>query len=459
MALNFASSGPGSTGVNGSTQGNYNIGGNLPFGNTGQGIDAGINALGQGYGINLSGLAAGYNNAYNAALGMNQQNYNNILQGYQQTMQNQLANQKNIEQGYGGLYGQIANTLGQGGTPWGIAAPAAQAIADVNAQQQGAAQQNLVSSGLGGSTVLPNVEAGIGLQAQKAYGALGSNLAQTYAGYQSQLGLADLAYQNLANQQNTALADQQLNWMNSVQAPYPNAAAYAGIGQQAGAAQQAQQNFGLAAQQAAAQNQLQAAALQQQGQLGALGIAAQQQGNLLNNATAQQGNLLNALRNPGVGTNPYAALGSGMPSGGQQYGQGNPFAGMGGVPTGSGNVMAPAGQGGGNFPNGNNLGNAILNQPALNAAQQVGAGAAGPLAGAANVAANANPPGAGNPFANGVQLNQQDAQNFQQQALGGQMAQDAADMEAIFGVPQDLAMQLLMQGMTPEQIIQAVGGM
>ncbi len=153
--------------------------------------------------------------SYQTLLNKAQASYTDVMQGYQNTLQGQQGAQAGISAGYGALQGQVANTLGYGGTPWGVAAPAAQAIGDVYAAQQGRASQGLINSGLGNTTVMQSVQRGIGLDAAKAYGGLGAQLAQTYAGYQSQLGLAGLNYQNQANQQNQALQQQQLQYQGA----------------------------------------------------------------------------------------------------------------------------------------------------------------------------------------------------------------------------------------------------
>jgi hypothetical protein len=153
--------------------------------------------------------------SYQAQLSQAQTDYGSVIAGYQNTLSGQQSAQQGIQSGYNALGGQVANTLGYGGTPWGVAAPAAQSIADVYQGQMGSAQQNLINSGLGNSTVLQSVQRGIGLDAAKAYGGLGAQLAQTYAGYESQLGLAGLNYANQANQQNTALQQAQLGYMGA----------------------------------------------------------------------------------------------------------------------------------------------------------------------------------------------------------------------------------------------------
>lgn len=211
---------------------NYTIQGQLPFqgpGNPLTGAQGG-----------LQGLADQYAQSYNSALGQNQAMYNNILAGYQQTMQNQVSAQDAIGQGYNQLYNNVLGGI------QGIGASQSQAIADAYAQQAGALQQQLTNSGLGNTTVSGQMQRGPMLDAQKAQVALANQLAQLTAGYQSNLGMAGLNQQNMANMQNTALSNQQLNWMNSVTAAYPNAQDYYGLYAQQGQWDQARQDRDLA---------------------------------------------------------------------------------------------------------------------------------------------------------------------------------------------------------------------
>lgn len=148
-----------------------------------------------------AGLAQQYGQSYQNSLQANQQNYNNIIGGYQNVMNN------------------VGNTLGQGGTPWGVAAPAAQAIQDTYQQQAGGAFQNSINKGVGNTTAASASQRGAGLDAQKAYAGLGSQLASTYAGYEANLGQS------------------QLGFMGSVNVPYPNGQDYSTLYQQYGATQ------------------------------------------------------------------------------------------------------------------------------------------------------------------------------------------------------------------------------
>lgn len=199
--------------------GALNIQGQIPF-TTPQ--------VGQMFSGNPGDLGSSYQNSYSNALSQNAANYQNVLQGYQQT----LAAQQTQQGAIGAGYGQLANQVQQG--IQGITASQKQAIQDVYASQSGSAQQQLINSGLGNSTVLSSVNRGLGLDEQKAQIALANQQAQLQAGYQSSLGLAGLNYANQANMQNTALAGQQLGFQNSVTSQYPSVAPYSQLAMQQG---------------------------------------------------------------------------------------------------------------------------------------------------------------------------------------------------------------------------------
>lgn len=134
--------------------------------------------------INFGSPASGYQSAYANALSINQQNYNNILAGYT------------------GLTNSVLSNLqGQG-------AAEQQQITDQYAQSQGAANQSLISKGLGNTTVASSVNRGIQADKAKAQVQLAGQVSGQYAQYQSMLGQA------------------QLGFMNSVSAPYPQASQY-----------------------------------------------------------------------------------------------------------------------------------------------------------------------------------------------------------------------------------------
>lgn len=157
----------------------------------------------------LAGLAMQYGQDYNSYVQTNQQNYNNIVGGYNTVLQN------------------VGNTLGQGGNGWGVAQGAANAITAQGNKMAGGAIQNSINSGVGKSTAAVAAQRGASSDTQQALGQLGNSLANTYAGYQSGIGQNQLAF------------------MNSVNAPPPNAAAYSALYQQYGTQQQAAANMAL----------------------------------------------------------------------------------------------------------------------------------------------------------------------------------------------------------------------
>jgi hypothetical protein len=144
----------------------------------------------------LPSLMAGYNQL----LGLNQQNYSNTLNAYNQG-QNQLSGGlPSNYASYGQTLGGVGNTLGMGQVlgqngNWGVAAPAAQAIGQTYAQNTANTTQQMTNAGLGNTTAVGNAQTQNALSASQAYGGLGAQLAQTYAGYQAQEGNAASAAQ------------------------------------------------------------------------------------------------------------------------------------------------------------------------------------------------------------------------------------------------------------------------
>jgi hypothetical protein len=133
---------------------------------------------------------------YDQQLALNLNNYNNIQGQYQEAQSNASNQLSSIYQGYGSLSQSVLNMLGVGKPgDWGVATPASQQIQRQYEQSQGQNQQSLINAGLGNSTLLSNVMNQGNLQAAQAYGNLGAQLAQTAAGYTSQIGLAGLQAQ------------------------------------------------------------------------------------------------------------------------------------------------------------------------------------------------------------------------------------------------------------------------
>lgn len=207
-----------------------------PFASGGRGGGAPVAAPGAGGGaygaiggpLPFSGGGNDYASAYNAALNFNKANYNQILSGYQGTASALQAGQAPIKSGYDAL---TANVLGG---IQGIDASQRQSINNQYAQQRGAASQQLINRGLGNSTVQQSVDRGLLTNRDQSNLALTNATQGLNAQYLSQLGSQSLGYQDRANQQNAQQANQQLQWMNSVNAGYPDASAYMKLAQMKG---------------------------------------------------------------------------------------------------------------------------------------------------------------------------------------------------------------------------------
>lgn len=186
-------------------------------GTTAAGGTQATNPLSAGGGqLNFGSVPTNYDSAYSNALNLNSQNYSNILSGYQNLIGGQQAGQSATQGRYDSLWPQVQQTIA------GIGKSQQQAINDTYAQQSGNITQQMTNSGLGNTTAATSAQGVASLNQQKASDALAAQVAQLSAGYQSQLGLAGAGYSGQANQQNTQLGSQALNWMNSVNAPYPN---------------------------------------------------------------------------------------------------------------------------------------------------------------------------------------------------------------------------------------------
>lgn len=170
-----------------------------------------------------------YASAYSNALNLNKQNYSNILAGYQSTAAAQQQAAAGILAGYGTLSAGIQNQIR------GTDASQRQALTDQYVAESGKQSQGLINRGLGNTTVANSVQRGLSLDHAKANIQLSNQMAQLMANYQVSIGQAGLNYANQANQQRTALSQDQLRFMNSVNSPYPDARRYQELAQQKGA--------------------------------------------------------------------------------------------------------------------------------------------------------------------------------------------------------------------------------
>lgn len=135
-------------------------------------------------------IVPGMKDIYNQLLGLNQQNYSQVLGAYGAGQANLASQLGGIYGGFGALKDQVMDTLGfKGG--WGVAEPARQAIEATYAQTRGMTDQQMISAGLGNTTVRGNLQNQNAYLAGRSYGELGAAMAQQAAQYQSQLGLAE----------------------------------------------------------------------------------------------------------------------------------------------------------------------------------------------------------------------------------------------------------------------------
>ena len=175
----------------------------------------------------VNAIASSYQSAYNNALAMNQSNYNNILAGYQSAMNTQTTAQDAIRAGYTDLYNRVLGKIDSIGTA------RTNAINNAAARQQGLQDQQLINRGLGNTTVQASVNRGIQGDRQQALTQLADDQARLSGDFMSQLGLAGLNNQQRGLENQTALTQSQLAWMNSLNAKYPDAGFYGSLAQTA----------------------------------------------------------------------------------------------------------------------------------------------------------------------------------------------------------------------------------
>lgn len=176
--------------ANAARGGSPGIGGTLPWGAGGT--------------PNLSNPAAAYQTAYNQALQMNKAMYDNIMAGYQKSSRQLKRGQKQAM--------RQVNKVG---------AAEQQDITDNYNAAVGDAAQTLINRGLGNTTVQQSVNRGIEADRSKAGIRLAGEMARMRGDYRDRF-----------NQQRTALQGQQLQFMNSMTAAYPDFGSYASLIQQ-----------------------------------------------------------------------------------------------------------------------------------------------------------------------------------------------------------------------------------
>lgn len=202
-----------------------------------QSLAAGGNALaglGGDPGAALGQLGQSYNQQYQAALGMNSALYSGLQGGYEGLRSHVDDQYRNVLQGYQDVYGDV---LGR------IAGTNSTNIQDINTQynaQQGAQNQNAINRGLGNSTVAGNMMRGVEMDRARAITDSQNRFAQLGANYASQIGQARLGAQQQGIGLGANLGQAQLGALERVNAPYPDAGLYANLAQMYGAQRQQQ---------------------------------------------------------------------------------------------------------------------------------------------------------------------------------------------------------------------------
>ncbi len=148
---------------------------------------------------------------YRGMLKQSQDQYSKILAGYQNALAGQQRRSQRVAQGYNKLENRVLGNLAGSGTA------RSQEIADFYTAQAGQQNQNLISRGLGNTTVASSVGRGLAYDQSKAQTDLSNRLSNQYAQYQSNIGLAGLNYRGDANQQRTGLMGAQLGYQGDWQ--------------------------------------------------------------------------------------------------------------------------------------------------------------------------------------------------------------------------------------------------
>lgn len=203
--------------------------GNLPFG----GSAASLPQPGPG-------LANQYSSAYREALSQNKATYENIMQGYQQTLAAQQKSQAQTLKGYRSLQSSALADLEGMGQERGLQ------IGEQAQAQRGGIMSRLIGSGLGNSTMLANFTMAANRDEARARNDLAERLAAQRLGVRLDVGNRAQAFRDSANQQNMNTSLAQLAFMNSTMAPYPDASLYSQLASQYGASKVEMNPFKIA---------------------------------------------------------------------------------------------------------------------------------------------------------------------------------------------------------------------
>lgn len=201
------------------------IQGQLPFGNLA------ANAL-EGS-VTPENAGSRYAGSYLGSLGLNAQNYANILKGYQDTAAATTTADDAISRGYTQLGANVIQGL------QGIQQAALTNIEDQYTAQAGKGVQSMISRGLGNTTLLDAMNRGLAADKAKATAQVYATQAKMIADYQSMIGREQLQALQQAAARGNQRAQAQLDFMERVTSKYPDAQQYARQAQMAGQARQA----------------------------------------------------------------------------------------------------------------------------------------------------------------------------------------------------------------------------
>lgn len=177
-----------------------------------------------------------YAASYNSALGLNSSLFSGLQTGYDTLRSNTDQQYADITAGYDRLYGDV---LGR------ISGTNETNLRDINSaynRRAGDATQDLINRGLGNSTVMNSIQAGIEQDRRRALTDSRSQFSQLEAQYANQLGQAGLQNRTRGVETGANLGQAQLGMLERVQAPYPQADLYTRLAQMYGASAQAQQD-------------------------------------------------------------------------------------------------------------------------------------------------------------------------------------------------------------------------
>lgn len=173
-------------------------------------------------------ITASYNQAYNNVLGMNQSNYQNIMAGYNSAISAQTSAQQAINAGYSGLYNSVMDRLqGQGQS-------AARRIGDSYSQLLAGTSQQAIDRGLGNTTIQSSINRGVESDKQRALMENDESINKIMADYMSGLGTKALGAQQEGLDRVSGLGLRQLDFMNQLNAKYPDGSMWGELAQMAG---------------------------------------------------------------------------------------------------------------------------------------------------------------------------------------------------------------------------------